>query len=394
MIGGQPLSGSDRRLYGLDVFRSIAVLFVVTGHTLEHSTIPDVVRRLGSIGGFGVEMFFVLSGFLIGGILLNLVDAGRLHSPSDLRGFWARRWLRTLPMYVVAMIAFLRFDYLGRHSLTDYLPYWIFMQNFAWPISKFFGLSWSLAIEEHFYLWFPMIFLAIHSFFRVNYASFVLSCIVMALVSILYRWSLPFFTDFNEFNYHSRMVVLAHLDGIAAGVATALIQRKAIGIFRAIGSLFPIWLVMGTAIIAWSLVGLPGFMASRGLQIFILTGESIVFALLIPWFCTLQSVTNSTSARFFRFTSRISYSMYLMHILVIILVNKYLAHWGVFDLVYNQPTALYPIYFSGYFAVSWLTYCLVERPFMEIRDEAVSARRIAAKAWPAALIAFGIAAFA
>ena len=60
MIGGQPLSGSDRRLYGLDVFRSIAVLFVVTGHTLEHSTIPDVVRRLGSIGGFGVEMFFVL----------------------------------------------------------------------------------------------------------------------------------------------------------------------------------------------------------------------------------------------------------------------------------------------------------------------------------------------
>ena len=66
----------------------------------------------------------------------------------------------------------------------------------------------------------------------------------------------------------------------------------------------------------------------------------------------------------------------------------------MFDLVYNQPTALYPIYFSGYFAVSWLTYCLVERPFMEIRDEAVSARRIAAKAWPAALIAFGIAAFA
>ena len=66
----------------------------------------------------------------------------------------------------------------------------------------------------------------------MNYASFVLSCIVMALVSILYRWSLPFFTDFNEFNYHSRMVVLAHLDGIAAGVATALIQRKAIGSFQ------------------------------------------------------------------------------------------------------------------------------------------------------------------
>ena len=58
-------------------------------------------------------------------------------------------------MYVVAMIAFLRFDYLGRHSLTDYWPYWIFMQNFAWPISKFFGLSWSLAIEEHFICGFP-----------------------------------------------------------------------------------------------------------------------------------------------------------------------------------------------------------------------------------------------
>ena len=60
----------------------------------------------------------------------------------------------------------------------------------------------------------------------------------MVFVSILYRWSLPFFTDFNEFNYHSRMVVLAHLDGIAAGVAMAVIQRKTIGVFRAIGSFF------------------------------------------------------------------------------------------------------------------------------------------------------------
>ena len=292
MIGGQLASASGPPNSGLDVFRSFAVLLVVTGHTLEHSTIPDVVRRLGSIGGLGVEMFFVLSGFLIGGILLNLIDAERLHSPSDLRGFWARRWLRTLPMYAVAMIAFLRFDYLGRHSLTDYLPYWIFMQNFAWPISKFFGLSWSLAIEEHFYLWFPMIFLVIHKFVMVNYPSVVLSCLVMALVSILYRLSLPFFTDFNEFNYHSRMVVLAHLDGIAAGVAVAVIQRKAIGVFKAIGSLFPIWMVMTTAMISWYLVGLPGPMASRGVQIFSVTGESIVFALLMPWFCTLQGVAN------------------------------------------------------------------------------------------------------
>ena len=75
-------------------------------------------------------------------------------------------------------------------------------------------------------------------------------------------------------------------------------------------------------------------------------------------------------------------------------MNKYLAQWGVFNLVYSQPTALYPVYFAGYFAVSWLTYSLIERPFMEVRDEAVSFRRVAQKAWPAVVITFGIVVFA
>ena len=131
------MSGPVAELDGLDVFRSFAVLFVVTGHTLEHSPIsgcrppPRFDRWI-----WGRDVLCAQR-IPIGGILLNLIDAGRLHSPSDLRGFWVRRWLRTLPMYVFAMIAFLRFDYLGRHSLTDYWPYWIFMQNFAWPISSF-----------------------------------------------------------------------------------------------------------------------------------------------------------------------------------------------------------------------------------------------------------------
>ncbi len=147
------------RVYGLDVFRSFAILFVLIGHSLEHSRISSQIQTFGHLGILGVELFFVLSGFLIGSMIMRLIDNRRFHSLVDISIFWKRRWLRTLPLYFVALLAFLRFDYHGRHELLEYPAYFVFMQNFAYRMPDFFELSWSLAIEEHFYLLFPIVFL-------------------------------------------------------------------------------------------------------------------------------------------------------------------------------------------------------------------------------------------
>ena len=113
-----------------------------------------VLRHLGSVG---VDLFFVLSGFLIGGILWR--TGAQLRSGRVLMGFWLRRWLRTLPNYyfflVVAVLVLLATRPQSIDWLHRVLPTALFVQNFAQRVTPFFPESWTLAVEEWFYLLFP-----------------------------------------------------------------------------------------------------------------------------------------------------------------------------------------------------------------------------------------------
>jgi peptidoglycan/LPS O-acetylase OafA/YrhL len=81
------------RLFGPDLIRATAILCVLLSHTLPGATTFAAVRGIRGVLGFiGVEMFFVLSGYLIGGILLKQLFQGALDSVAGLSGFWKRRW--------------------------------------------------------------------------------------------------------------------------------------------------------------------------------------------------------------------------------------------------------------------------------------------------------------
>ena len=87
------------RMFGLDVCRTIAILPVVFGHMLGHSYPNAFVRLIGSFGGYGVDLFFCLSGFLIGRILLLSAKTWRDSQQNGVASFLYRRWMRTLPVY-------------------------------------------------------------------------------------------------------------------------------------------------------------------------------------------------------------------------------------------------------------------------------------------------------
>ena len=100
----------------------------------------------------GVELFFALSGFLIGRLLIALAEGGV--TPRRVGRFWARRWLRTLPLdYVVWLAMSWRF---GLWHWRDLL----FLQNFYPEQNQVLVVSWSLVMEEFFYLLFPLFLLA------------------------------------------------------------------------------------------------------------------------------------------------------------------------------------------------------------------------------------------
>jgi peptidoglycan/LPS O-acetylase OafA/YrhL len=357
-------------IFGLDIIRALAIILVLIGHSFQHSELPLWLKHVGNFGSIGVELFFVLSGFLIGGILLNLIEKNKFKTFPDLLTFWKRRWMRTVPLYVIALLAFLRFDYHGWHPLTFHPEYWLFLQNFAWSIpDDFFTLSWSLAVEEHFYLWFPSVFLILY-IFSSKKSAFYTTVFILLGVALMYRISLPSM-NWDEFNLNSRMVVLSRLDAIMFGVLMVYIKYYHKILWAKLYSLFPLWLVFVLALFAWYYSGTPGA-TTPFIQIFGMTIQALLLSLILPWFAHVIHPPKTILQQGVVWTSRLSYSLYLGHILVIIFVNKSLNFMGMYDIVYSQAYYLYPLYFIGFYGLALVTYYAIELPFLDLRDGKIS----------------------
>jgi peptidoglycan/LPS O-acetylase OafA/YrhL len=384
MTVSSPNAPHDNRVHGLDIFRSLAILCVLVGHTFEHSKLPTEIQVFGKLGILGVELFFALSGFLIGGIIMRLIDQGKFHTFADVRVFWKRRWLRTLPLYFIALLAFLRFDYHGRHGLLDYPTYFLFMQSFAGRIPEFFELSWSLAIEEHFYLWFPLALLLWYRVVRKMGLAIVLSALSFVCIAYVFRLSQPVFSDWKDYLFLIRMTVLSRMDAIMFGVLIAAIKHHKPIVFAFIRSVTPLTAAVLLLLETWWFVNSPHMMDSRFIQTNLFTFQSVLCALLLPWFDGLTGRHSEQSL--FTVTSKLSYSLYLVHILVIIGVNTQLIHFGIYDVAYNNPFILYPLYFGLFYMVAWVTYHRIEKPFLSLRDVPFSLRSFLQASWFSLLV--------
>jgi peptidoglycan/LPS O-acetylase OafA/YrhL len=154
-------------LPALDGLRGVAVLLVMLLHFTTSMPLParslaGGIRRALQFGWVGVDLFFVLSGFLITGIL-----ADNRSAPGFFATFYARRALRILPIYVAALLVVFHLVPLvlgpvDADSRTE-LAFWLFVANFrelSYGLAKLVGHFWSLAIEEQFYLVWPLIVVA------------------------------------------------------------------------------------------------------------------------------------------------------------------------------------------------------------------------------------------
>jgi peptidoglycan/LPS O-acetylase OafA/YrhL len=127
--------------------RSLAIVLVVTAHTVLAYGAPPALAPL-QLGGTGVDLFFVLSGWLLGRqLMLELRKTGTI----ELRRFWSRRWMRTLPAYYAVLAATLLQALVLRRPSDLNWAYLVFGQNYVPHITAFY-VSWSLCVEEHFYL--------------------------------------------------------------------------------------------------------------------------------------------------------------------------------------------------------------------------------------------------
>ena len=204
------------RSYGLDLMRAIAISLVLLAH---------FAQKIEFLGFWGVELFFALSGFLIGNILWRSFSQTESWSFAYLFNFWKRRWWRTLPNYYLFLIVSLVFSYLVYASIpevNEFVHYLYFGQNLFTPNGTFFGVSWSLCIEEWFYLSFPLL-LFILSFFKMKKVmcyGITLSVYIIGALSMRY-----YFGGLYE-DVALRGITLARLDAIAYGVLAAFITSQ------------------------------------------------------------------------------------------------------------------------------------------------------------------------
>ncbi len=163
-------TNQTQRIAGLDLLRALAILLVLLEHYPKAG--GGLFNRALNFGWTGVDLFFVLSGYLIGGQLFKSLASGETVS---LGSFYLRRFLRTMPNYYVI---------LGVYFLLDPKPGWkylVFVQNFGIHIPTAFPPSWSLCVEEQFYLLFP---LAVILFRRSRWLFYAIPALLVSQFAI------------------------------------------------------------------------------------------------------------------------------------------------------------------------------------------------------------------
>lgn len=318
-------------LFGLDLFRCIAILLVLANHCGLAFTAWSFVERpayLDALGYYGVELFFVLSGFLIGGILLDVVSTKP--TVRDWLVFMARRWMRTLPLYYawLAVIAFAgspgtmqaNWD-TARRLLPCYA--W-FGQNLAWPADDWFAVSWSLAIEEWFYLAFSVVLLSCARAVGGRRAMSVALALFLLVPPVLRFIESPY----GNWNEYLHKAVVFRLDAIAFGVLAVTLLRARPLTTAARSAL----LAVGGCMIALQCTGvLPvaDLIGPRASRAFGFNVTDIGFAMLLPAFCCVPRPPAWLNAPVRLFAAQ-SYGTYLMHYTLLVWVGFSLGitHWS------------------------------------------------------------------
>jgi peptidoglycan/LPS O-acetylase OafA/YrhL len=352
----------SQRNFGLDVPRAAAILMVLLSH---------MFGALELLGSYGVELFFVLSGFLIGGILIRSAASRDRFEGKDLIGFWTRRWFRTLPNYYWFLALYL-VEWFARPIHGDSAPrglllYFVFLQNFfAWPYvceGCFYAVTWSLTVEEWFYLAFPLAFYLLarqaqgtDAIFRRFRRATLLFLLVPPALRLLAAWFVPLLTP--------HATVILRLDSIMWGVMLAYVKTFHDSVWMRLRTAWPLGilgLVSGGMLIrGGSLMGHP-FFAAQALLFTVLPPS---LALILPVFHGFHRRAG-WGARVIERISVWSYSMYLCHLLVYDETRAFLDydHRSAAGRMLIRCVAVGLI-----FAVSALNYRYFERPLTHLRE--------------------------
>jgi peptidoglycan/LPS O-acetylase OafA/YrhL len=341
----------------LDGVRAIAALMIIVFHffglihTYKNSWIP-IATKLSEFGQTGVSLFFVLSGFVITRILIKSKD-----SESYFKSFYLRRMLRIFPLYYLYLLIF--FFLVPLIKSVEIVPFsnqlgsYFYLQNFAMTF-QWQGFSnpdhfWSLAVEEHFYLFWPLLiyYLPTKRLPQIVSIVFIISLITKHLL-LTHGYIIGYFT-------------FTRIDQLGLGALLAYYEFNGF-LNQSKSKMFLIFIVLGAALVGFTIV-------FQDINYYF--KEMIKYPILGFFYfsCTGWLIINTGSnlvnkfleLRFFKFSGKISYGLYVYHPLAILLLEHYFYTGNIY--------ADFVLVFLITYIIAFLSFNYFESKFLVFKNK-------------------------
>lgn len=353
----------------LDILRCVCALMVVLAHSYEgfcgwlgsplvaFPLLDAKVRLFISNLSIGVDVFFVISGFLITYLLLNEKEAsGNIHIGK----FIVRRSLRIWPLYYFAVFFGFVLITTSNRPAPDYLANLLFLNNFnAIRISEWqfpFAHFWSICVEEHFYIVWPFVLY----FTSIKNIPFV--TLFFIGVSLLSRWYFAEYSTNLQMNLHVN--TLARIDEILIGALIAWIHfKKPIVLNTDTKTRLLVYLVFITLLLVDSY-------NNWGTGIFdVMYKKYVYLGLIVFWMCNYlfnpEALLNFKQKNFIHYLGKVSFGIYIYHNM---LIEPFIT-----KVIYRFSIKSFWVYELGYLAVvigiSILSYELFEKYFLRLKQK-------------------------
>jgi peptidoglycan/LPS O-acetylase OafA/YrhL len=359
-----------RRVPALDGLRGLAIIGVLYAHngllwglTSQPIALNTALASIANVGGLGVELFFVLSSYLITGILLNTKG-----SPGATRNFFLRRAVRILPLYYVVLTILLVHQAPGAIAGFE-VWYWLNLSNWvmawqgAFPAHGYL-VFWSLGVEEQFYALWPFVVFATgqRQLFRIAVAGIAIALVSRIALVLLGASAVTIGS-----------ATPAHFDSLGVGAALAILSRGEHGL----RPLVP-WarrVAIGTVLIVLGLgVPLRGFPGDHWAMLtFGRVGFAVCFGALLVLAVASDSgglVRRVAESSILRGFGRYSYCLYLIHAPVgeTLRLIAYAWAWPVLiQLGFMAHVAIFATVVLVSFGLAWLSWRYIEAPLLSLR---------------------------
>jgi peptidoglycan/LPS O-acetylase OafA/YrhL len=366
---------SSRHLPGLDLLRAIAIGWVMCFHSFLVGGLNEHFAWIQRFGWMGVDLFFVLSGFLIGSQVLQPLARGQ---PFSFRVFYVRRAFRILPAFWLVLALYVAFPWFREAQGLE--PWWkfaSFILNLSshYTHNQAFSHAWSLCVEEHFYICFPLLAWALSR--RLSARTFGLLILALVALGIAVRtatWLHDYqaVTGRNWFIEDIYFPTWNRLDGLIAGIALAALKTwrpdgwQRMGTHANGATLGGVLIVLLAARLFWDRTGLIANsigwpILSAGLGLLVFAGAQNTGWLgrrAVPGAAWIASV---------------SYSLYLVHKPIYHLVEALCG-----EALGRNAWLAFPVYAAASLAGAALIFYFVERPGLLLRDRVLSRTSFAA----------------